>query len=32
MSYEILRLEVFDIDTAIIAGTGTIRGSDENGP
>jgi hypothetical protein len=26
------RLEVFDNDTAVVAGTGTIRGKDEKGP
>ena len=30
--FEIRRLDIFDGDTAIVAGTGTIRGSDEDGP
>jgi hypothetical protein len=30
--FEIRRLEIFENGTAIIAGTGTIRGSDEKGP
>ena len=32
LAYEIHRLEIFNDDTAIVAGTGTIRGSDEDGP
>ncbi len=30
--YGIRRLEIFNGDAAIVAGTGTIHGSDENGP
>lgn len=30
--FEIQRLEIFDGDTSIVAGTGTVRGSDEDGP
>jgi len=32
MAYEILRLEIFNGDTAIVAGQGTILGTDEDGP
>lgn len=32
MVFAIRRLEIFNGDTAIVAGTGTIRGSDEDGP
>lgn len=30
--FEIRRLEIFNGDAAVVAGTGTIRGSDEDGP
>jgi hypothetical protein len=32
LSFEIRRLDIFGNGTAIAAGTGTIRGKDENGP
>lgn len=30
--YEVRRLEIFNGDAAVVAGTGTIHGSDETGP
>ena len=32
LEFKIRRLDIFDNGTAIVAGTGTIRGRDENGP
>jgi hypothetical protein len=32
LDYEIRRLDIFENGTAIVAGTGTIRGRDEDGP
>ncbi len=32
LTFELKRLEVFENGTAIAAGTGTIRGKDQNGP
>ena len=32
LTFKIRRLDIFDNGTAIVAGTGTIRGRDENGP
>ncbi len=32
LTFELKRLDIFENGTAIAAGTGTIRGTDENGP
>ena len=32
LSFEIRRLEIFDNGTAVVAGTGTLRGKDNDGP
>lgn len=32
LTFEIRRLEIFNGDSAVVAGTGTIHGSDEDGP
>ena len=32
LTFQIRRLEIFDNGTAVVAGTGTIRGKDKDGP